>query len=129
MSAECQRLTARRWTSHAHTTLGYIGPDGHFVAIGDIDGHGQPTEASEAYASRLVSAWNACAGLPLDEIGLLSTYRNIIEAQREDLLHMLLTALPYIEDAQADPVYKPGVPAKVVQDMRAVITKVTGKPA
>lgn len=121
MSAEGQRLIARRWTSHARTTLGYIGPDNHFVPIGDIDGHGQPSDASEAHASRLVAAWNACYGLPLDEIGLLATYRNLIEAQRADLLLALQGALKSMESGVVSP--------DAICAARAAITKVTGKPA
>lgn len=44
-------------------------------------------------------------------------------AAAPDLLHMLLIALPYVEDAQADPCYKPGAVATVVRQMRAAIAQ------
>jgi len=44
-------------------------------------------------------------------------------AAAPDLLHMLVTALPYVEDAQADPCYKTGAVATVVKQMRAAIAQ------
>jgi hypothetical protein len=47
-------------------------------------------------------------------------------AASPELLHMLLTALPFVEDAQTDPCYKPGAVATVVRQMHAAIAKATG---
>ena len=44
-----------------------------------------------------------------------------------DLLHMLYTALPFIEDAKNDPCYKPGAVAKVERDILAVLAKAVGE--
>lgn len=63
-----EHLIAKSWTSHANTTLGYVGPDGHFVAIGDIEGHGHAPEDSEVYARRLAAAWNSCKGITTERL-------------------------------------------------------------
>lgn len=41
----------------------------------------------------------------------------------QELLHQLYTALPFVEDAERDSAYKPGVVRRRLADMRAVIAK------
>lgn len=48
------------------------------------------------------------------------------KADTELLLHQLYTALPYIEDAKADPAYKPGAVARVEAGLRQAIKQVEG---
>lgn len=48
-------------------------------------------------------------------------------AAAPDLLDALITALPYIECAEEDEAYKPGVVAKVTKQVRETIAKATGK--
>lgn len=96
--AETAHLIAKSWTSHANTTLGYLGADGHFVAIGDIEGHGHAPEDSEVYARRLAAAWNACEGITTDELehiastgGMLGPREDVarIASQRDEVLEAL----------------------------------------
>jgi hypothetical protein len=47
-------------------------------------------------------------------------------AATQDMLAALYTALPYIEDAEHDPAYKPGAVAKVTAQVRAAIAKANG---
>lgn len=49
-------------------------------------------------------------------------YGKLFESAPE-LLDALLLALPYVEMAEHDDAYKPGVVAKMVRTMRAAITK------
>lgn len=42
-----------------------------------------------------------------------------------ELLEMLCTALPFVEDAQSDPAYKTGRVAQVAEQIRALIAKAT----
>lgn len=93
--AETARLIAKSWTSHANTTLGYVGADGHFVAIGDIEGHGHAPEESEVFARRLAACWNACDGIQTNELehiantgGMLGPREDVarIASQRDELL-------------------------------------------
>ena len=44
-----------------------------------------------------------------------------------EMLDMLYTLLPYIEDAENDPAYKSGAPAKIRKDLIALIGKAEGK--
>lgn len=44
--------------------------------------------------------------------------------QREELLHALYTALPFVEDAVSDPCYKPGHVKKVERHIRGVLESV-----
>lgn len=44
-----------------------------------------------------------------------------------ELLEMLCTALPFIEDAELDPAYKAGHVAEISKQIRALIAKATGK--
>lgn len=55
-------------------------------------------------------------------------YAKLIAAA-PDLLETLYTVLPYIEDAEQDPAYKPGAVAKVTAQVRAAIAKATGGAA
>lgn len=50
-----------------------------------------------------------------------------LDAAAPDLLHALYTVLPFIEDAQENPVYKSANVAKVVRDIRAAIAKAEGR--
>ena len=43
----------------------------------------------------------------------------------EELLDALITALPFVETAEVDLAYKPGVVAKVTKQMRAAIANAT----
>lgn len=47
-------------------------------------------------------------------------------AAAPDMLEALITALPYIESAEEDEAYKPGVVAKVTAQARAAIAHATG---
>lgn len=51
------------------------------------------------------------------------TIRDLVE-QREQLLHALYTALPFVEDAVSDPCYKPGRANEVERHMRGVLDSV-----
>ena len=42
-----------------------------------------------------------------------------------ELLEMLCTALPFVEDSQSDPAYKTGRVAQVAEQIRALIAKAT----
>lgn len=48
-------------------------------------------------------------------------------AAAPDLLEALITALPYIEYAEEDDAYKPGVVAKVTAQIRAALSKAEGR--
>lgn len=63
-------------------------------------------------------------GLPTQEgeRTLVRAYRARASAS-DDLLNALVIALPYVEDAERDPAYKPRVVARVVAQMRAAIAK------
>lgn len=99
------RLIAREWSFHSKTTLGYIGPDGHFVAIGDVGGHGRHSEEDEPDARRLVACWNACLDFPTDDLescpdgGLfhLAAHANELAIQRDELLALLEYAHQWID--------------------------------
>lgn len=47
-------------------------------------------------------------------------------AAAPELLEMLCTALPFIEDAELDPAYKAGHVAAISEQIRALIAKATG---
>jgi len=49
--------------------------------------------------------------------------RDLVE-QRENLLHALYTALPFVEDAAHDPCYKPGRAKQVERDIRSVLESI-----
>lgn len=51
------------------------------------------------------------------------------EKLKEDLLHALRRALPFVEDAEDDPSFKKGYVAKVLLDLRAVIAAAEAKQA
>jgi hypothetical protein len=44
-----------------------------------------------------------------------------------ELLEMLCTALPFVEDAELDPAYKAGHAAQVAAQIRTLIAKATGE--
>lgn len=46
----------------------------------------------------------------------------LVELARE-LAAALCMALPYVEEAESDPAYKPGVVARVTRQIRAVLAK------
>lgn len=47
-----------------------------------------------------------------------------LAAERDELLDMLVTALPYVETAESDPAYKAGAVAKITRRMHAAIANV-----
>ncbi len=47
-----------------------------------------------------------------------------LRAQRKTLLDALCTALPFVEDAEDDPCFKPGHVKKTVRDIRQAIESV-----
>ena len=99
----------------------------------------QMTETDYRHA---VACVNACAGRTNDELQSLIDFggvsqlvlaydgemirATVLEAQRDQLLDLLTIALPYIEDAEKDPVYKQGVVAKLTKQMRAAIVAAGG---
>lgn len=48
----------------------------------------------------------------------------LLIAAAPDLLDLLAMALPYVEEAENDPAYKPGTVAKLARNMRALIERV-----
>lgn len=48
-------------------------------------------------------------------------------AAAPEMLDMLYTVLPYIEEAQNDPAYKSGAVAKITKQLKALIDKAEGK--
>lgn len=62
-------------------------------------------------ADRIVACVNACAGINPEAVPLM--------------LDMLCRALPYVEEAERDPAYKPGAVAAVTKAIRAAIAKAT----
>jgi hypothetical protein len=50
-------------------------------------------------------------------------------ASAPELLEMLALALPYVEEAESDPVNKKGSVAKLIKQIRAAIAKAEGKDA
>ena len=48
-------------------------------------------------------------------------------AMAPEMLDLLYTVLPYIEDAELDPAYKSGAVARVTQQIRAAIQKAEGQ--
>lgn len=123
----------------------YTGPVTLFTVYSDPELRGKDGELIAAFmphrlpeAKRLAACWNACNGITTNELehiastgGMLGPREDVarIASQRDEVLHTLLLALPYVEDAQADPCYKPGAVAKMVQQMRAAIAKATGQEA
>jgi hypothetical protein len=107
------KMEARAWTTHALTTLGFVGTDGHFVAVADVDGHGMMSADSERYAERLAGSWNAFNGMPTDLIltipkpvhEMLNEDIDVIagiEKQRNDVRDSLKAAIARIEDMLKD---------------------------
>ena len=60
---------------------------------------------------------------PATMAGAEKTIRDLVE-QRGELLDALYTALPFVEDAEHDPCYKPGHVKKVERDIRGVLESV-----
>ena len=52
--------------------------------------------------------------------------RAALIAAAPDMLGMLYTVLPYIEDAELDPAYKPGAVAKITAQIRELINRAEG---
>lgn len=102
------KLIARNRTCHANTTLGFVGPDGHFVAIGDVDGHGQPSEESEQYARRLVACWNAFEGAEIDLIecvpalGTATLPYRILQVRSNALQKSMQALLEFMDPSELD---------------------------
>lgn len=61
--------------------------------------------------------WEYCP----DEFGELLDDCDRLAQQRAELLDLLTLALPYIEDAEKDPAYKPGHVAKLTRRIRAAV--------
>lgn len=80
-----------------------------FVAMDDDD----CGEANSVYMA---------AANPAVTLELIAQLRAAQNA-RENLLHLLATALPFVEDHEGSPVYKAGVVAALVKDIKAEIAK------
>ena len=52
-----------------------------------------------------------------------------LRQQRDDLLNLLATALPYVEDAEESPLFRAGVVKKVAAEIRSAIAKAEGGAA
>jgi hypothetical protein len=52
--------------------------------------------------------------------------RDALRQQREELLNLLATALPYVEDAEESPLFRAGVVKKVAAEIRSAIAKAEG---
>jgi hypothetical protein len=57
-------------------------------------------------------------------IGSLFDENAMLHATNSDMMEMLYRLLPIVEDAKADPCYKPGYVAKLERDLLALIKKV-----
>jgi len=68
------------------------------------------------------------AQIPDWEDGLAETTANArLMAAAPELLDMLCRALPFVEDAESDPCYKPESVRAAVKQIRAAIAKATGE--
>jgi hypothetical protein len=54
---------------------------------------------------------------------ITAMYNAALIAAAPDLLDMLYTVLPYMECAEQDPAYKPGVVTRITRQIREVIAK------
>lgn len=86
-------------------------------------------------ARRIVAEHNACAGIETDKLEAMRGTTILVTAnehfaktlkQRDELLHLLLKALPFVEDHEGSPVYKAGYVAATVREIRAAIASVEG---
>ena len=65
----------------------------------------------------------------VEQPGLRGHGDEILEqiAAAPELLDSVLTALPYVEDALDDPVFRKGVVRRHVREMRALIARIDGR--
>jgi hypothetical protein len=95
----------------------------------EIYGSSTRQGSKEENARRIVACVNACAGITMYEFEGLP-YLDIkngvagLLSERDKLLDALCRALPYVEDAEKDPVFKPGVVKKLATELRAIVEEV-----
>lgn len=84
-----------------------------------LSGYGSPFSIRMAYHTDNPNA-------PSTHYGIQSVRRRedaVLVVAAPDMFEALLTALPYIECAEEDAAYKPGVVAKVTAQIRAALAK------
>ena len=87
----------------------------------------RPGDATTQVGCRIMQdGWEIGTWFEADWEGAGPVARKIMAVN--DLLAALVAALPYVEMADADKTYKPGVVAKMVKTMRAAIAKAEGTP-
>lgn len=126
--------TQEPWEAFSHCPgqccweLRRVGTDSPFDQISN-------PEMSEQDAKRIAACVNACEGLSNEDlikngfkgsVGHILTSQLSAESLNTDLVCALYKVLPFIEDAEDNPVYKPGIAADLVKQLKALIKRAEG---
>lgn len=122
LEAKCRAATGGQWEIDNTPSVNEGAPhlmtaDGYGIA--DFWGH-ESSLGLDANKKNAAYVAAICPAVTLELIAQLRAAQNA----RENLLHLLATALPFVEDHEGSQIYKAGAVAALVKNIKAEIAKV-----